>query len=78
MLLPHPALPHSRGEIVLERADAAAPPAIRMNYYDDPRDLKVMVAAIRRAMDIAVHWPGNRRPGAGHDSALPGGEARLP
>jgi choline dehydrogenase-like flavoprotein len=62
-LLPHFALPHSRGEIVLERADPAAPPAIRMNYYDDPRDLKVMVAAIRQAMDIAVHWPGNRRPG---------------
>jgi choline dehydrogenase-like flavoprotein len=62
-LLPHLVLPHSRGEIVLERADPAAPPAIRMNYYDDPRDLKVMVAAIRRAMDIAVHWPGNRRPG---------------
>ena len=34
-----------------------------MNYYDDPRDMQVMVAAIRRAMDIASHWPGNRRPG---------------
>jgi choline dehydrogenase-like flavoprotein len=63
MLLTHPVLPHSRGEIVLERADPAAPPAIRMNYYDDPRDLKVMVAAIRRAMNIAVLWPGDRRPG---------------
>jgi choline dehydrogenase len=56
-------LPHSRGEIVLESADSAAPPAIRMNYYDDPHDLKVMVAAIRRRMDIAAHWPGNRKPG---------------
>jgi choline dehydrogenase len=63
LLLPHPVLPHSRGEIVLDSADPAAPPAIRMNYYDDPHDLKVMVAAIRRAMDIAAHWPGNRRPG---------------
>jgi choline dehydrogenase-like flavoprotein len=63
ILLPQPVLPHSRGEIVLERADPAASPAIRMNYYDDRRDLKVMVAAIRRAMDIAAHWPGNRRPG---------------
>src|SRR5438105_15811487 len=34
-----------------------------MNYYGDPRDMQVMVAAIRRAMDIASHWPGNRRPG---------------
>jgi choline dehydrogenase-like flavoprotein len=63
LLLPHPVLPHSRGEIVLDSADPAAPPAIRMNYYADPHDLKVMVAAIRRAMDIAAHWPGNRRPG---------------
>jgi choline dehydrogenase len=43
-----------------------------MNYYDDPRDLKVVVAAIRRAMDIVAHWPGNRPPRAGHDSALLG------
>jgi choline dehydrogenase-like flavoprotein len=63
LLLPHPVLPHSRGEVVLASADSAAQPAIRMNYYDDPHDLKVMVAAIRRAMDIAAHWPGNRKPG---------------
>jgi choline dehydrogenase len=63
LLLPHPVLPHSRGEIVLESADPAAAPAIRMNYYDDPHDLKVMVAAIRRTMEIAAHWPGNRKPG---------------
>jgi choline dehydrogenase-like flavoprotein len=63
VLLPHPVLPRSRGEIVLAGADPAAAPAIRMNYYDDPHDLKVMVAAIRRAMDIAAHWPGNQRPG---------------
>ncbi len=62
-LLPHPVLPRSRGEIALDSADPAVPPAIRMNYYDDPHDLKVMVAAIRRAMDIAAHWPGNRKPG---------------
>ena len=35
-----------------------------MNYYDDPHDIKVMAAAIRRAIDIAAHWPGNRRLGA--------------
>ncbi len=63
VLLPHPVLPHSRGEIVLDSADPAAPPAIHMNYYDDPHDMRVMVAGIRRAMDIAAHWPGNRRPG---------------
>jgi choline dehydrogenase len=62
-LLANPVLPHSEGEIVLESADPAAHPAIRMNYYDDPHDLKVMVSAIRRALDIAAHWPGNRKPG---------------
>src|SRR5438874_3560110 len=41
VLLPHPVLPHSRGEIVLDSADPAAPPAIHMNYYDDPHDIKV-------------------------------------
>src|SRR5205807_5962072 len=29
----------------------------------DPHDMRVMVTAIRRAMEIAAHWPGNRRPG---------------
>ena len=63
VLLPHPVLPHSRGEIVLDSADPTAQPVIRYNYYDDPHDMKVMVAAIRRTMDIAANWPGNRRPG---------------
>ena len=63
LLLANPVLPHSRGEIVLDSADHGVQPAIRMNYYDDPHDMKVMVAAIRRTMDIAAHWPGNRKLG---------------
>jgi choline dehydrogenase len=63
VLLPHPVLPHSRGEIVLDSADPTAQPAIRYNYYDDPHDMKVMLAGIRKTMEIARHWPGNRRPG---------------
>ena len=63
-LLANPVLPRSRGEIVLDSADPAAQPVIRMNYYDDPHDIRVMVAAIRRTMDIAAHWPGNRKLGA--------------
>jgi choline dehydrogenase-like flavoprotein len=63
IVLANPVLPHSEGEIVLDSADPGNSPAIRMNYYDDPHDMKVMVAAIRRAMDIAAHWPGNRRLG---------------
>jgi choline dehydrogenase len=64
LLLANPVLPRSRGEIVLDSADPATQPVIRMNYYDDPHDMKVMVAAIRRTMDIAAHWPGNRKLGA--------------
>ena len=62
-LLANPVLPHSEGEIVLESADPTVHPAIRMNYYADPHDMKVMVAAVRRALDIAEHWPGNRKVG---------------
>jgi choline dehydrogenase len=64
LLLANPVLPHSRGEIVLDSVDPAAQPVIRMNYYDDPHDMRVMVAAIRRTMVIAAHWPGNRKLGA--------------
>ncbi len=60
LLLADPVLPHSRGEIVLESKDPDAKPVIRMNYYDDPHDIRVMVAAIRRTMDI--HWPSNASP----------------
>jgi choline dehydrogenase-like flavoprotein len=62
LVLANPVLPHSRGEIVLESKDPDAKPAIRMNYYD-PHDMKVMVAAIHRTMEIAAHWPGNRKLG---------------
>jgi choline dehydrogenase-like flavoprotein len=57
IILANPVLPHSEGEIVLECADATSKPVIRMNYFADPHDLKVMVAVIRRALDVAAHWP---------------------
>lgn len=62
-LLANPVLPHSEGEIVLASADPNVHPTIRMNYYDDPHDMKVMVAVMRRVLDIAEHWPGNRKIG---------------
>lgn len=57
-------LPRSAGEIVLQSADPKMPPAISMNYYADPLDLKVMVAAMRRSLDIMAYWPGADKPGA--------------
>jgi choline dehydrogenase-like flavoprotein len=63
ILLANPVLPHSEGEIVLQSADPNAHPAIRLNYYDDPHDMKVMQAVLRKTLDIAAHWPGNNKIG---------------
>jgi choline dehydrogenase-like flavoprotein len=56
-VLANPVQPHSEGEIRLANADPLAHPDIRMNYYGDPYDLDVMIAVLRRALDIAEHWP---------------------
>jgi choline dehydrogenase len=61
--LANPVLPHSEGEIVLTSSDPAAHPSIRLNYYDDPHDMTVMKAVVRKALEIADHWPGNRKIG---------------
>ncbi|HET6326079.1 MAG TPA: GMC family oxidoreductase, partial [Planctomycetaceae bacterium] len=63
ILLANPVQPHSEGEIVLESTNPADHPAIRANYFTDPHDIKVMIAVIRRAMDIVAHWPGHRKIG---------------
>ena len=63
ILLANPVLPHSTGEIVLASADPADAPIIRMNYYTDPHDLKVMVAVMRKGLDIVANWPGDIKPG---------------
>lgn len=60
IVLANPVQPHSEGEIVLESADPTADPVIRMNYFDDPHDMKVMVAVMRRVLDIVAHWPAHR------------------
>lgn len=63
IVLANPVLPHSEGELVLQSADAAVAPSIHMNYFADPHDLKVMVAVMRRALNIIEHWPGQVKPG---------------
>jgi choline dehydrogenase-like flavoprotein len=60
IVLANPVLPHSEGEIVLESADPAIYPAIRMNYFGDDHDMKVMIAVLRRALTIVSHWPNNK------------------
>jgi choline dehydrogenase-like flavoprotein len=60
IVLANPVQPHSEGEIVLQSADPAEHPAIRMNYFGDPHDMTVMVAVMRRVLDIVAHWPERR------------------
>jgi choline dehydrogenase-like flavoprotein len=57
VLLANPVQPHSEGEIVLAGPDPETHPDLRMNYLDDPHDVAVMVAVIRRALQIAESWP---------------------
>jgi choline dehydrogenase len=63
ILLANPVQPHSEGEIVLNSTNPADHPAIRANYFTDPHDIKVMIAVIRRALDIVGHWPTHRKIG---------------
>jgi len=63
ILLANPVLPHSKGEIVLASSDPTVAPTIRMNYFTDPHDLKVMVAVMRKALEIVKNWPGDIKPG---------------
>lgn len=60
ILLANPVLPHSEGDIKLTSADPMVHPTISMNYFGDPHDLKVMVAVLRRALEIVAHWPRAR------------------
>jgi choline dehydrogenase-like flavoprotein len=64
IVLANPVLPHSEGEISIQSADPFAHPAIRMNYFADPHDMKAMIAVLRRALDIVAHWPGDRALGS--------------
>jgi choline dehydrogenase len=57
IVLANPVKPHSRGEIVLTSADPGEAPDIRMNYYSDPHDLDVMVAVVRKALEVVENWP---------------------
>jgi choline dehydrogenase len=63
IILANPVQPHSEGEIVLASADPLDHPDIRMNYYGDRYDMEVMVAVLRRALEVAKNWPAHRQIG---------------
>ncbi len=56
-------VPHSEGELVIASADPSVPPVINFNYFSDPYDLKVIVAIMRRVLEIAAAWPGEKKLG---------------
>lgn len=53
-VLANPVQPHSEGEVRLVSADPLAAPDIRMNYFADSHDLAVMIAVVRRALDVVT------------------------
>lgn len=59
VILPNPVQPHSEGSITLASADPNDKPVIDFNYLADPHDVEVMVAVMRKALDVAAHWPGD-------------------
>ena len=58
VVLPNPVQPHSEGSVRLASADPTDKPVIDLNYFDDPHDVAVMVAVMRRAHELATAWPG--------------------
>ena len=64
--LANPVQPHSEGEIRLASADPRAEPDIRMNYYGDPHDMAVMIATVRRTLDIVEQLRASHGIGAVH------------
>jgi choline dehydrogenase-like flavoprotein len=63
IVLANPVQPRSEGEIVLSSAEPSDQPDIRMNYYGDPYDMQVMVAVLRRALDVVANWPAQQKIG---------------
>ena len=58
VVLPNPVQPHSEGEVRLASSDPSDAPVIDLNYLADPHDVTVLVAVMRRALEIVDHWPG--------------------
>ncbi len=59
VVLPNPVQPHSEGEVCLVSSDVTDAPRIDLNYLADPHDVTVMLAVMRRALEIVDHWPGD-------------------
>lgn len=58
VILANPVQPHSEGSITLASSDPNDKPIIDFNYFGEQHDVDVMVAAMRKVLDIANAWPG--------------------
>ena len=45
-------VPFSRGQVRLQSADPTLPPRIFANYFDDPRDMRILVGAVQRMREM--------------------------
>ena len=77
IILANPVQPHSEGEVVLASADPLEDPEIRMNYYSDPHDMPVMIAVIRKALEVVANWPSQRRDRSLDGPPVPRHQARI-
>jgi choline dehydrogenase len=57
LILANPVQPRSEGVIALNSANPLAAPDIRMNYFQDPHDMKVALSILRKALALAAAWP---------------------
>jgi hypothetical protein len=46
---------------VLTSPDPGVHPDIRMNYFDDPHDMRVMIATLRKALEVVANWRSTPR-----------------
>jgi choline dehydrogenase len=59
VILPTLIQPHSEGSVTLNSSDPSDPPKIDLNYFDERHDVDVMIAIMRRGLEIAKNWPGD-------------------
>ncbi|MEN0065196.1 MAG: GMC family oxidoreductase N-terminal domain-containing protein [Myxococcota bacterium] len=59
VILPNLVQPHSEGSVALNPAEPNEHPTIDLNYFSDPHDIEVMVACMRKGLEIAAAWPGD-------------------
>jgi choline dehydrogenase len=56
-IMPYPTRPRSRGSVEIKSPNVADMPAIRMNWFDDPHDMEVLLRGMRLAQKIADTEP---------------------